>query len=1738
MSSSNDEALATSSTTSIALTTVSAITQQYLPKVAGSLSSITSPQLFLPHAKESSSSISVVTATLWFVLCIFFKIMNYVVVIVPTILINSLSVNYQITLSLSSILLTLSGVVAVCFVIVRYKYLTGYSKSTKPKETSKLKNKDISLVGDMSNKKKRGDNRSTSNYLDEFLSAIKVFGYLERPVFHELTKNMTTQKLSMDELLYLDENLGFSIVVEGTIQVYTKVNKAINGGEYTDNYNLDEDDDEGDDNDDYEKDDSIMIGNQRYQLLNEVKSGSPLSSLMSTLDLFKPYYSKPPKNMNNDFKSSTSAVGGGINTDQLNSFNLSQTSNNGTKAIFNLNTGGNEDSSGISPLDSIHTPFPTSSTSTPFRDNGLNDVDEYESYPTTPQPTGKDQNTLPSHQSAPQYLPKADDTIYPDIIARPKPPVKTKSHTKSGTSGTQRSNSSSLGSKSATIAIIPYSAFQRVQAKYPKATSHIVTMVLTRLYKVTMNTVHNYLGLTRELIDSEIKLNSLSVDTNLPSYLHEGIIERFYGNAKESESKSGEFKEKSLPSSIMKSNHNESQHRNKQTRLGKKHPSVAKLHPRNLARQSSSSRYVVLDSRSKSSHPGDLLSSVPLSRRSDYYQTHATSVQTEACDDSANDKSSTVLPSQPESAKSNMSNIKSDTNAKIGSNSNININEKNSSSSSTLKNLSSPKLNREFSKIEDIRDRAFSDEREETEETSLRIAIVENMFKLMGIDESQTMIDESTLRSGSSGFSSANSSIIGLSSLVNNDANYSNSDTNPYSTKFEHNIYDSASGRVKMDYFNSFNNSRSSSPVPGKVYNTISQSHLKGYRANDADSMNQYINQNNQNQINSPFNNTINGRKSTSNQSADISFHNVKDDFGKYIEIKYVPPNTTIVEQGSFNSGLYYVIHGTLDVIYRTSRKDPDASRVPHQRKLYTVQPGGLAGYLCSVVGFRSLVSIKASKDKGAIIAHISKHDFSKLMDKFYFLQLPVASKLKTLLSKQILTIDYALEWVHIPAGNVLCSQGDLANGFHIVLSGRFRVIKYDNPRKSEVHLDNSDADVHDYNDNLIDESTNKKHSSKHSKISNENFTILGEYGHGESIGEVEVLTASRRTNSLVAVRDSETARIPRTLFEMLSLQNPSIMVKVSRIVASRGIQLAGINNNQLMNSSISPIPTTTTPYISNEYKTITILPTVSGLPVREFADKLVHALKTIGRNVIALDQASTLTHLGRHAFDERLSQLKLSGYFAYLEEEYETIVYVCDTALKSNWTSTCISQGDCILLLADADDDDVAVNVGEYERLLVKLKTTARTDLCLIHSDKYVVPGSTSVWMKNRIWVQGHHHIQMEINSDKNEEQNKKKLNIISGLAAKISSKTNPNIKLKLENVKSKAISSLHKLNTRLNRADKIAYKSVQSHKNDFLRLARILSNEAVGLVLGGGGSRGISHVGVVMALEKHGIPVDLIGGTSIGSFVGGLYALDYNTVAIYGRAKKFAKRVSSVWRSLFDLTYPVTSYITGYEFNRGIWKLFGFNEIEDFWIKYFCNSTNITNSTMDIHETGYAWRFIRASMSLAGLLPPITFNGSMLLDGGYLDNLPVMEMKKKGAKYIIAVDVGSVDDRTPMNYGDTLSGFWVLFNRWNPFSKYPNVPNMMDIQLRLAYVASVNALELAKKTPGVIYLRPPIDDYATLDFAKFDEIHHVGLAYADNLFTKWEKNGKLPPIAGMVDKTNFKIGDVQTSLYRRNSI
>jgi lysophospholipid hydrolase len=328
--------------------------------------------------------------------------------------------------------------------------------------------------------------------------------------------------------------------------------------------------------------------------------------------------------------------------------------------------------------------------------------------------------------------------------------------------------------------------------------------------------------------------------------------------------------------------------------------------------------------------------------------------------------------------------------------------------------------------------------------------------------------------------------------------------------------------------------------------------------------------------------------------------------------------------------------------------------------------------------------------------------------------------------------------------------------------------------------------------------------------------------------------------------------------------------------------------------------------------------------------------------------------------------------------------------------------------------------------------------------------------------------------------------------------------------------------------------YSAETPFKSDFHRLGRRIIGKSVGLVLGGGGARGIAHIGIIRALEEAGIPIDMIGGTSIGAFVGALYAWDADMVPMYGRAKKFAGRMASMWRFALDLTYPTASYTTGHEFNRGIYKTFGTAQIEDFWLEFYCNTTNISRSRPEVHTSGYVWRYVRASMSLAGLVPPLCDEGQLLLDGGYLDNLTVAHMKSLGADVIFAVDVGAVDDDTPQNFGDSLSGFWAFWNRWNPLSSIVNPPTLSEIQARLAYVSSVDALERAKTMPGCRYMRPEVTDYGTLEFGKFEEIYGVGYKYGKEFLEKLKRQGVLPIMEETEEKRKLR----RTMAPRRASI
>ena len=291
-----------------------------------------------------------------------------------------------------------------------------------------------------------------------------------------------------------------------------------------------------------------------------------------------------------------------------------------------------------------------------------------------------------------------------------------------------------------------------------------------------------------------------------------------------------------------------------------------------------------------------------------------------------------------------------------------------------------------------------------------------------------------------------------------------------------------------------------------------------------------------------------------------------------------------------------------------------------------------------------------------------------------------------------------------------------------------------------------------------------------------------------------------------------------------------------------------------------------------------------------DFASRLVNALTQIGlpQGVVSLNQAAILNHLGRHAFN-RMGKLKLSQYLADLEERYGMVIYVADTPVKSPWTQTCINQADCILLVGLAE---ASPNIGEYERFLLTTKTTARKELVLLHAERYCPSGLTRKWLRNRPWINGsHHHIQMSFRAT-------------SEPVHHAGRRFGNALKQRVQVIQAE----IQKYTSRKVRQTPL-YSADTPFKGDFHRLARRLCGRSVGLVLGGGGARGISQIGIIRALEEAGIPIDMVGGTSIGSFIGALYAWDADVVPMYGRAKKFAGRMGSMWRFALDLTYP--SYV-----------------------------------------------------------------------------------------------------------------------------------------------------------------------------------------------------------------------------------
>ena len=232
--------------------------------------------------------------------------------------------------------------------------------------------------------------------------------------------------------------------------------------------------------------------------------------------------------------------------------------------------------------------------------------------------------------------------------------------------------------------------------------------------------------------------------------------------------------------------------------------------------------------------------------------------------------------------------------------------------------------------------------------------------------------------------------------------------------------------------------------------------------------------------------------------------------------------------------------------------------------------------------------------------------------------------------------------------------------------------------------------------------------------------------------------------------------------------------------------------------------------------------------------------------------------------------------------------------------------------------------------------------------------------------------------------------------------------------------------------------------------RLARFLTGRAVGLVLGGGGARGFAHIGVIRALREAGVPIDAIGGTSMGAVIAAQYAMGCDEAAL----RTLNRRTWIDANPLKDKTLPVVALLACRRLDRMVTDMFGALEIADLWLPYFCVSADLTHAEVRVHDRGAVGRAVRASMSLPGMAIPIRDGNALLVDGGVLNNVPADVMKKRCGGKVIAVDVTPEKDLAVSGpYPEAASGWNFLLNR-----KRLELPSILAIIMRTVMLSSAH--------------------------------------------------------------------------------
>jgi NTE family protein len=206
------------------------------------------------------------------------------------------------------------------------------------------------------------------------------------------------------------------------------------------------------------------------------------------------------------------------------------------------------------------------------------------------------------------------------------------------------------------------------------------------------------------------------------------------------------------------------------------------------------------------------------------------------------------------------------------------------------------------------------------------------------------------------------------------------------------------------------------------------------------------------------------------------------------------------------------------------------------------------------------------------------------------------------------------------------------------------------------------------------------------------------------------------------------------------------------------------------------------------------------------------------------------------------------------------------------------------------------------------------------------------------------------------------------------------------------------------------------------------------IGLALGGGGARGLAHVGVIKALERKGISIDFIAGTSVGSVIGAFYALYKDSQKLQTSAQALANKMNQ-YQNQFDFNQfekddkkvlpwvKLTDFIkTGYYLHTELRKtclndgeiieklfseVFGESLFHETKLPFIAVAADLISGEEVFLNKGKIIPALMASCAIPGVFPPVQFQNTLLVDGGIIDNVPVKAVKMMGANFVIASNI-----------------------------------------------------------------------------------------------------------------------------------